>query len=495
MAGFFICIFAVKLLQLSYEPISVFDIFKIGVGPSSSHTLGPWRAAQRFTKSLVDTGVLHDVSEVRVLLYGSLAKTGKGHGTGFAIQLGLCGEDPVTFAVDQIDSKMDDIAAMKRLVLAGLHEVEFDPNEDIDYLITESLPFHPNGLTFLAALKNGEAIAETYYSIGGGFVVKENEKISNENAPQLPFPTNHADDLLRWCIKTGMPVSEIVLENENAWRPEKQTREGLLDIWRVMKECIYRGVHTPGILPGGLYVKRRAPALNFKLAGNKKYNGYDEWTSVIKSGGNDFTSTLDWVSCFALAVNEENASFGRVVTAPTNGAAGVIPAVLQYFLAFCTNHFKTGEENEKIIQFLLTSAEIGSIFKKGATLSAAMGGCQAEIGVSSAMAAAGLTECMGGTQKQVMMASEIAMEHHLGLTCDPIAGLVQIPCIERNTMGAIKAITASQLALQSTPDFAKVSLDAVIKTMWDTAKDMDHKYKETSDGGLAINVPLSLPEC
>jgi L-serine dehydratase len=291
-------------------------------------------------------------------------------------------------------------------------------------------------------------------------------------------------------MKTGMAISEVVMENENAWRPEKQTREGVLNIWKVMNECIYRGCHTEGILPGGLNVKRRAAELNKKLLGGKKYNDYQSWIAAIRTGGNSFKYILDWVSCFALAVNEENASFGRVVTAPTNGAAGVIPAVLHYYIVF-----GEGNNDDKIIRFLLTASEIGSIFKKGATLSAAMGGCQAEIGVSSAMAAGALTECMGGTQKQALMASEIAMEHHLGLTCDPIAGLVQIPCIERNTMGAIKAITASQLALQGSPDYAKVSLDAVIKTMWDTAKDMNTKYKETADGGLAINVPLSLPEC
>jgi len=258
----------------------------------------------------------------------------------------------------------------------------------------------------------------------------------------------------------------------------------------VMKDCIYRGCHQAGMLPGGLEVKRRGAGLNRKLLGDKTYHDYDSWVLAIRSGGQDFTYILDWVSCFALAVNEENASFGRVVTAPTNGAAGVIPAVLQYYVTFCN-----GMHEEKILQYMLTAAEIGSIFKKGATISAAMGGCQAEIGVSSAMAAAGLTECLGGTQRQVLMAAEIAMEHHLGLTCDPIGGLVQIPCIERNTMGAIKAITASQLALQSSPDFAKVSLDAVIKTMWDTALDMSSKYKETSDGGLAVNIPLSLSEC
>ena len=475
---------------MPHEAISVFDIFKIGVGPSSSHTLGPWRAAQRFVQAIQQKNKIYDVKSVRVLLYGSLAKTGKGHGTDVAVQLGLCGDDPVTFAVEQISSKISDIATMKKILLMGLHEVDFDPAEDIEFLITENLPFHPNAVTFLAEMASGESIAETFYSIGGGFVVKENEEVSGKQDEQLPFPVNTADDLLHWCIKTGMSISEIVMENEHTWRSEDETRKGLLNIWRVMKDCIYRGCHTSGMLPGGLNVKRRGAELSKKLIAGKVYNDYDSWLLAIRSGGNDFKYTLDWVSCFALAVNEENASFGRVVTAPTNGAAGVIPAVLQYYIAFCN-----GNTEEKIIHFLLTAAEIGSIFKKGATLSAAMGGCQAEIGVSSAMAAAGLTECMGGTQKQVMMASEIAMEHHLGLTCDPIAGLVQVPCIERNTMGAIKAITASQLALQSTPDFAKVSLDAVIKTMWDTAKDMDFKYKETADGGLAVNVPLSLPEC
>ena len=475
---------------MPHEAISVFDIFKIGIGPSSSHTLGPWRAAQRFAQTLQQKNILFDVTEVKVLLYGSLAKTGKGHGTDIAVQLGLCGDDPVTFAVDRIDAKINDIAAMKSMVLLGLHEVGFNPDEDIDFLITETLPYHPNALTFLATTGKGLSIAETYYSIGGGFVVKEGEVASAKDAAQLPFPINTAGNLLHWCIKTGLSISDIVMENENTWRTEKETKDGVLNIWRVMKECIYRGSYTSGILPGGLNVKRRAAELSKKLLGKKEYSDYDSWLAAIRSGGNDFKYTLDWVSCFALAVNEENASFGRVVTAPTNGAAGVIPAVLQYYITFCN-----GNKEEKIIQFLLTAAEIGSIFKKGATLSAAMGGCQAEIGVSSAMAAAGLTECMGGTQKQVMMASEIAMEHHLGLTCDPIGGLVQVPCIERNTMGAIKAITASQLALQSTPDFAKVSLDAVIKTMWDTALDMNHKYKETADGGLAVNVPLSLPEC
>jgi L-serine dehydratase len=385
---------------------------------------------------------------------------------------------------------MDDIKAMKKILLAGKHEIDFDPEEDIEFLFSESLPFHPNALTFLVKFYNDETLAETYYSIGGGFVIKEGEDNNAKQEVSLAFPVNTADELLHWCRKTGLNVSDVVMENENSWRSEAVTKAGVLNIWRVMKECIFRGCHAEGMLPGGLNVKRRGGGLNKKLMNGRTYSDYNSWLATIRQGGNDFKYILDWVSCFALAVNEENASFGRVVTAPTNGAAGVIPAVLQYYVAFCD-----GNTDDKVIQFLLTASEIGSIFKKGATISAAMGGCQAEIGVSSAMAAAALTECMGGTQRQTLMAAEIAMEHHLGLTCDPIGGLVQIPCIERNTMGAIKAITACQLALQSTPDFAKVSLDGVIKTMWDTALDMNSKYKETADGGLAVNIPISLSEC
>ncbi len=476
---------------MPHESISVFDIFKIGVGPSSSHTLGPWRAAQAFVEEVVAQIGWEQVTEVTVLLYGSLAKTGKGHGTDVAIELGLSGDDPVTFDTSLIQSKIQQIATRKELVLGGKKAITFDPQVHIRFLMNESLPFHPNAVTFLAKGANEQAIASTYYSVGGGFIVKEGA--TAESAAQsvsLPFPIDHADDILHWCRKTGLSIYEVVLENESAWRDESETKAGLMNIFRVMQECMYRGATTQGVLPGGLNVTRRAANLSRRLLQGKTYSDYNSWVNAIRAGGNDFKYILDWVSCFALAVNEENASFGRVVTAPTNGAAGVIPAVLHYFTVFCN-----GDTEEKVLQFMLTAAEVGSIFKKGATISAAMGGCQAEIGVSSAMAAAGLTEAMGGSQRQALMAAEIAMEHHLGLTCDPIGGLVQIPCIERNTMGAIKAITASQLALQSTPDFAKVSLDTVVKTMWDTAVDMSFKYKETAEGGLAVHIPISLPEC
>jgi len=473
-----------------HQAISFFDIFKIGIGPSSSHTLGPWKAANLFCNYLKDQRVINQLTGIKVLLYGSLAKTGKGHGTDVAVQLGLSGEDPVTFAVDQLSSSIEAIQINKTIRFAGKKIIQFEPALDIEFLFSETLAHHPNGMTFLAALENGEHIAKTYFSIGGGFVEEEGVDAGQQNTVVLPFPVNTANDLLHWCMKTGLAISEIVLENENAWRAEKLTREGVLNIWDVMSSCIYKGCHTRGVLPGGLQVKRRASDLNKKLLGDAVYDNRDEWIKCIDKGGHDFSYIVDWVSCFALAVNEENASFGRVVTAPTNGAAGVIPAVLQYYIVFCD-----GNHQDKVVQFLLTASEIGSIFKKGATISAAMGGCQAEIGVSSAMAAAALCECLGGTQRQVLMAAEIAMEHHLGLTCDPIGGLVQIPCIERNTMGAMKAITAAQLALQSAPDFAKVSLDSVIKTMWETALDMNGKYKETSEGGLALQIPISLSEC
>jgi L-serine dehydratase len=394
------------------EQISVFDMFKIGIGPSSSHTLGPWRAAQQFVQLLEQKEVLPLVVQVKILLYGSLAKTGRGHGTDIAILLGLSGDDPVTFEVDQITPKIARITNDHKLLLGGTKEVSFFADEDLMYLFAESLPYHPNAVTFQAFLSNETAVSATFYSIGGGFVVKEGVQTQQKAEVDLPFPIDTAGDLLHWCIKTGLRISEVVMENELAWRSEQETREGVLQIF------------TAGNLPGGLKVARRASALNKRLVGNIPYSNYNEWVQAMRQTGNSFQNILDWVSCFALAVNEENASFGRVVTAPTNGAAGVIPAVLQYYIAFCD-----GFDEDRIIQFLFTASEIGSIFKKGATISAAMGGCQAEIGVSSAMAAAALTECLGGNQRQVLMAAEIAMEHHLGMTCDPIGGLVQVPCI------------------------------------------------------------------
>jgi len=475
---------------MAKEQISIFDMFKIGIGPSSSHTLGPWRAAQRFIETLKNKEILQQIAGVHILLYGSLAKTGVGHGTDIAVLLGLSGDDPVTFDVHQVMPKVQEIKSSGKLDLGGEHCINFSYATNLLFLYTESLPFHPNALTFQAFLTDGIAVSETYYSIGGGFVVQEDDTVGVLKEVDLAFPVDTAQQLMTWCMRTGLKISELVMENELAWRSEEETRSGIMQIFHTIKDCIYKGCHTPGVLPGGLHVERRASKMNRRLLKERVYQNYDSWVNAIREGGKDFNYILDWVSCFALAVNEENASFGRVVTAPTNGASGVIPAVLQYYITFHDAY-----KEERIIQFMATASEIGSIFKKGATISAAMGGCQAEIGVSSAMAAGALTECLGGSQRQVLMAAEIAMEHHLGLTCDPIGGLVQVPCIERNTMGAVKAITAAQLALNSNPDKAKVSLDAVVSTMWETAQDMNVKYKETADGGLAIKVPLSLPEC
>lgn len=465
-------------------------MFKIGIGPSSSHTLGPWRAAQRFLDVLKNREILQQVEGIHILLYGSLAKTGVGHGTDIAVLLGLSGDDPVTFDVERVMPKVQEIKTSGKLNLGAERVVNFSYATDLLFLYAESLPYHPNAVTFQAFLTDGTAVSETYYSIGGGFVVQEDDTVGVLQEVDLAFPVDTAQELMMWCMRTGLKISELVMENEQAWRSEEETRSGVMQIFHTIKDCIYKGCHTSGVLPGGLHVERRASKMNKRLLKGRIYHDYESWVKAIREGGKDFNYILDWVSCFALAVNEENASFGRVVTAPTNGASGVIPAVLQYYITFHDSY----NEN-KIIQFTATASEIGSIFKKGATISAAMGGCQAEIGVSSAMAAGALTECLGGSQRQVLMAAEIAMEHHLGLTCDPIGGLVQIPCIERNTMGAVKAITAAQLALNSNPDKAKVSLDAVVSTMWETAQDMNVKYKETADGGLAIKVPLSLPEC
>ncbi|MCU0445414.1 MAG: L-serine ammonia-lyase [Microscillaceae bacterium] len=475
------------------ERISVFDIFKIGVGPSSSHTMGPWRAAQKFLQQLLDNQVFDSISRVESNLYGSLAKTGKGHGTDLAVMLGLNGDDPVTIDTATIDEVIGNIKENHVINLGGKKKIKFAYDTDVVFWLRDSLPFHPNGLIFRAYGADNQLISEEYYySIGGGFVVQENEKPGAQNTVRLPYPIQKAEELSAWTQKMNIPISEVVLHNELTWRTRAEIDAGLLNIWEVMKQCMFRGAYTDGMLPGGLKVVRRAHKLNLSLLQNQDSSPQtaDEWLHAIKNLHCKFQDILKWVSCFALAVNEENAAFGRVVTAPTNGAAGVIPAVLAYYVCFCDKVDEAG-----IIRFLLTAGELGSIFKKGSTISAAMGGCQAEIGVSSAMAAGALTECLGGSAEQAMMAAEIAMEHHLGLTCDPIGGLVQIPCIERNTMGAIKAITATNIALESDPSTAKVSLDAVIKTMWHTALDMNHKYKETSEGGLAVNIPISVPEC
>src|SRR5690606_16747253 len=387
-------------------------------------------AAERFVQTLFQKDILSRVQQINVLLFGSLAKTGIGHGTDIAVLLGLSGDDPVTFDVSQVMPKVGSIKRNRRLSLGGQHEIAFDYSEQMLFLFDQSLPFHPNAVTFQAFLTDGTAISETYYSIGGGFVVQEGDNSTVLTEIDLPFPIDTAQQLMVSCMRTGLKISELVLENECSWRPESETRAGILTIFETIKACIYKGCHTEGLLPGGLLVERRAAKLNRRMLKGRPYTDYNSWVEAIRLGGKDFGYILDCVSCFAIAINEENASFGRVVTAPTNGAAGVIPAVLQYFIVFHDSY-----KEDKIIQFLATASEIGSIFKKGATISAAMGGCQAEIGVSSAMAAGALTECLGGSQRQVLMAAEIAMEHHLGLTCDPIGGLVQIPCIERNTMG------------------------------------------------------------
>jgi len=467
------------------EQISVFDIFKISVGPSSSHTMGPWRAAESFIKK---TGT-EKIKSLKVLLYGSLAKTGKGHGTDIAVLLGLHCYNIETIEVEKINDYISEIKTKKQISPGGKYVISFDPEIDIEF-IYKNLPKHPNALSFVATMESGETMEETYYSIGGGFIIQDTLQEIKTTEKKLPYPIESASELLNHIEKNSLSIYEIVLKNELVWRDEKTVHKDLKRIWEVMLECIYRGCHTPGILPGGLNVQRRASNMTSDLLPNSISKNSTEWIKNIKAANPTFANVIKWVSCFALAVNEENASFGRCVTAPTNGAAGVIPAVLMYYLCFCEN-----KGDEDISKFLLTAGEIGSLFKKGATISAAMGGCQAEIGVSSAMAAGALTSCMGGSDKQAMMAAEIAMEHHLGLTCDPINGLVQIPCIERNTMGAIKAITASQIALSSDPEKAKVSLESVIKTMRDTAFDMKDKYKETSEGGLAVNVSVNIPEC
>lgn len=471
------------------ESISVFDMLKIGVGPSSSHTLGPWRAANRWVDGLKNNMLLQEIDSVQVQLYGSLSLTGKGHATDIASIMGLLGTDPVTFPIEELSAEVEKVHNTRKLLLGGEHFIDFDPKTNIKFN-RKFLPFHPNGISFTASLKDGTKKSQTYYSIGGGFVIqkeRKREKIKMEKFSHFPFRVEKATHLLKYCSEENKTVSEIVMANELSLRSSEEIKTGLNEIWDVMLHSMYTGCHTEGILPGGLNVKRRAFESHKNLIGTTPYSNQYEWIAAIRNTEVKFRQILKWVSCFALAVNEVNASLGRVVTAPTNGSAGVIPAVLMYYLVI-ENH---DGNHEDIHKFLLVAGEIGSLFKKGATISAAMGGCQAEIGVSSAMAAAALTELMGGSPEQVMMAAEIAMEHHLGMTCDPIAGLVQIPCIERNAMGAIKAINACEMALDADPTHAKIPLDKVIATMWATAQDMGSKYKETSEGGLAVEVNIS----
>ena len=465
------------------NPLSIFDIYKIGVGPSSSHTLGPWKAANQFVNNIKGK----PLTKIEVHLYGSLSKTGRGHATDYAVVLGLEGFEPETIDTKKINDYINHIKA-KGEISINKQVISFNFNDDITFH-TERITTHPNTLTFKAFQEKTLILEETYYSIGGGFIEKEGEEISKEKTIDIPFPIEKAQDLTDHFMSKNTSISDIVYQNELVFRTEKEIQDQIHRIYHTMLECVYNGCTTEGTLPGGLNVKRKAKALAENLLHGATFNNLSEFLEAVKTSPTDFSSINRWVSCFALAVNEENAGLGRVVTSPTNGAAGVIPAVILYYILFCKNN---GDSD--IEKFLLTSGEIGSMFKKGATISAAMGGCQAEIGVSSAMAAGGLTEVLGGSPGQVLMAAEIAMEHHLGLTCDPIGGLVQIPCIERNAMGAMKAITAANLALSGNPEDARVKFDTVVKTMWDTALDMHEKYRETSEGGLASNNPI-LPEC
>jgi L-serine dehydratase len=470
------------------ECISVFDMLKIGVGPSSSHTLGPWRAAERWIKELKAVDKFDKVEHITVDLYGSLSLTGKGHATDLAVMLGLSGADPETIPTETIDSIIASIRNTNVLHFNNERQLKFDFKLDIIFN-RKFLPFHANGMIF-SAIINGDKFESTFYSIGGGFVVKEELTHAKENAEifkTFPFPIAKGTELLSYCNELNKSIYEVVFENEKSLRSEKEINYEIDRIWKTMLECMYIGCHTEGNLPGGLNVRRRAFDIHKKLIGDYTYENPQEWLEAIRKTEVKFRQILKWVSCFALSVNEVNASLGRVVTAPTNGSAGVIPSVLMYYLVIEDHNADIND----IKQFLMVAGEIGSLFKKGATISAAMGGCQAEIGVSSAMAAGALCELLGGSPEQVLIAAEIAMEHHLGLTCDPIGGLVQIPCIERNSMGAIKAINAAELALETDPENVKVPFDEVVNTMWETAKDMHTKYKETSEGGLAVRVSLS----
>ena len=454
--------------------ISVFDIFKIGIGPSSSHTVGPMRAAKRFAERLDADGQLALTARVKVELFGSLGFTGKGHGSDKAILLGLEGSEPATVDVDSVAKRVADVTETKRVRLLGKHEVELDPGDGLLFHRREKLPLHANGMRFTAFDAGSHALAErVYYSVGGGFVVDHSGAPADGSTPaeqlEVPYPFNSADELLELAVEHGMGLSSLMLENEKALASEVEVRRRLLEIWQAMESCVRRGCEREGILPGGLKVKRRAAALHRKMKSDP-------------AGASDPLVIMDWVNLFALAVNEENAAGGRVVTAPTNGAAGIIPAVIMYYRRFLPN-----ADDEGTIRFLLTAAAIGALYKKNASISGAEVGCQGEVGVACSMAAGGLAAVLGGTPEQVENAAEIGMEHHLGLTCDPVGGLVQIPCIERNAVASVQAINAARMALAGDGNHY-VSLDQVIKTMRETGADMKTKYKETARGGLALNV-------
>ncbi|MEU1885363.1 L-serine ammonia-lyase [Micromonospora rifamycinica] len=452
--------------------ISVFDLFSVGIGPSSSHTVGPMRAGRTFVAGLKADGLLHTVTRVRAELFGSLGATGHGHGSDRAVLLGLAGESPETVDTDSVGPRVAGIRAHRRLALLGTQEIDFVPDRDLVLHRRRSLPYHPNGMTFVAWDAAGaEVRSRTYYSVGGGFVVDEAAAGADRITPDtttVRHPFSTGAELLDVTTGTGLSISAVMLANELSWRGEADVRAGLLDIWRVMRECVARGGERDGVLPGGLRVRRRAAELRRSLEAD--------------AGSTDPLRAMDWVTLFALAVNEENAAGGRVVTAPTNGAAGIIPAVLHYY-----TRFVPGASDEGVVRFLLAAGAIGVLFKENASISGAEVGCQGEVGSACSMAAAGLAEALGGTPGQVENAAEIGMEHNLGLTCDPVGGLVQIPCIERNAVASIKAITAARLALRG-DGVHHVSLDKVIKTMRETGADMKVKYKETARGGLAVNV-------
>jgi L-serine dehydratase len=454
--------------------LSIFDIYTIGIGPSSSHVVGPMRAGRLFAQRLADRGMLAATTGVRVELYGSLACTGAGHGTNRAVILGLCGETPEDIDPDAIDSILDGIRSSGRITLLATHAVPFLEDNEIIYRQNETLPYHTNGMRFIAVGPDNEPLASAvYFSTGGGFLAEETAEgvcPVTANRPRARFPFDSSASLLRLCDDQMLSIPALILENEKTWRTEVEVRNSLLRIWEVMQGCVARGTKREGFLPGGLRVERRAPQLYKELVNNPE--------RTLR----DALSILDWVNLYAFAVNEENAAGGRIVTAPTNGAAGVIPAVLHYYQRFCTN-----PDEEGIIKFLLTAGAIAMLYKRNASISGAEVGCQGEVGVACSMAAAGLTAALGGSNTQIEEAAEIGMEHNLGLTCDPIGGLVQIPCIERNAMGAVKAINASRLALRG-DGMHIVSLDNVIATMRQTGMDMKSKYKETSLGGLAVNV-------